>query len=470
MTFVPVPIPKTEDYPWQEGVIGASTGNSKRALFAAPRLGKTRAVVKQLRKHGFTRILVVAPLVVCGAWVEELESRGFTNVVEAYNQSAASLMAYLDDPAVVVINYDKLAAVATMVQGWKPEAAIFDESHYLKNPQSNRSKAARKVVKGAGFVRVLTGTPSPNHYGDLWGQMVLVNPAAWGATFSPFAQRYLVRDPIYPSKVIAHQNVEELQAKLLADADIVRREDVFGPDTYQVVERLVVMPYEAQLAYNTLVREWVYHHERGEVDAAHTLKRLTRLQQLTSGYLRTEEQENIQVHSAKLSAVLADLDEIIASDEKAVIFHRFTWEGELYEQALRERFPSMPVWRIYGETAPTARTDVVNLFREHDGPCIVVAQTKATGIGISLAEATHALFVSQSFSFTDEHQARDRIYKPGENRCITYYRCAGTVDDFVAAVIDSKSDIHTAVTRADIEEMAYGDVRRTKGGNPRNPE
>jgi SNF2 family DNA or RNA helicase len=95
-----------------------------------------------------------------------------------------------------------------------------------------------------------------------------------------------------------------------------------------------------------------------------------------------------------------------------------------------------------------------------------VAQTQAAGTGISFATATHAMFVSQSFSFTDEEQARDRVYAPNKNRCITYYRCTGTVDEFIASVIKAKGNIHEAVTHADIRQMAWGTLgyRKKKKG------
>jgi SNF2 family DNA or RNA helicase len=291
--------------------------------------------------------------------------------------------------------------------------------------------------------------------------MTLVNPEVWGRTWTPFAQRYLIRDSIYPSKIIGHNNVPELQAMLMADADIIRREDVFGPDTWQIVEREVELPEEARRAYDTIVKEWLLYHEQGgEIVADHTLKRLIRLQQLTSGYLRNEEGQDFQIHSAKIDAVLADLDEIVESEEKAVVFHRFTWEGEHLEQAIRQRFPRLHVSRMAGGTSSSERTAGEVAIRDLLGPAVMVAQTRTAALGISFAEATHALFVSQSFSFTDEEQARDRIYKPGFNRCATYYRCKNTVDEFVARVISGKSSIHDAITHADVREMAYGYLGR----------
>jgi len=450
---------ETDLYAWQEKVIAECVERPKRALFAAPRLGKTRATSIMSDIQGFDRNLVVAPLSVCGDWCRELALQGHI-VLPFYQRGlvGAGKGIYEHSRGTVVLNYDKLPGLEQPLRGWKPQGQVYDESHLLKNPQSARSKSARKLAGKAEFVRILTGTPSPNHYGDLWAQMTLVNPQRW-ESWTKFSQRYLIRHAIYPSKIIGYNSLEELQAMLMDDADIVRREDVFGPDTYQYVERWVDLPRKAREVYDTLVKEWLYYHEEGEVLADHALKRLVRLQQLTSGYLRTEDEKDIPVHTAKIDAVLADLEEIVASEEKAVLFHRFTWEGESYSKAISERYPSTPVVHISGQSKPADRDAAIQCIREYNGAAICIAQTRTAALGVSFAEATHALFVSESFSFTDEEQARDRVYKPGFNRCITHYRANGTVDEFIAGVIGGKADIHNAITHADVRSIAFGTRR-----------
>jgi SNF2 family DNA or RNA helicase len=91
---------------------------------------------------------------------------------------------------------------------------------------------------------------------------------------------------------------------------------------------------------------------------------------------------------------------------------------------------------------------------------VAVVQVRSGGTGISFASASHALFVSRGFSFADDEQARDRVYARGAARCVTYYQARNTVDDFIAAVLSSKQDVHDAVTKADKETMAYGYINR----------
>lgn len=184
-----------------------------------------------------------------------------------------------------------------------------------------------------------------------------------------------------------------------------------------------------------------------------------RLQQLAAGYLTGDERVPVDIHAAKVDAVLADLDEIMESGEKAVVFHRFAHEGANLYNAISARYGT---FKIDGSTPSSKREEYINRFRDEDGPSVMVAQTQSAGIGVSFAEARHVLFTSLDFSFADHLQARDRVYKPGENRCVTYYLADNTVDEYIKKVLDAKGSVHEAVRTADIQGMAYGKFKKAK--------
>jgi hypothetical protein len=468
--------------PWQAKEIIEHGYEAKRAIFASPRTGKTRVGCEGLRDLwtvGYERGVVVAPIAVCSLWADALVANGVP-VLRGYELTVAAVAALLKTrpKGVLVLGQDTIGRrirkrrptetglpprLADCILAWGPQAYIRDESHRDKDPQSEMGKASRRIAKKARWARVLTGTPTPNHYGDLWGQVYALDPDGWG-TWPQFRAKYLITDPVYPSIVRGHVNVGELQSRLLTCASFVRREDVFGPDSWQTVERRIPLPPTARVLYDRLAHEWILDAEKSGLDvrADHVLKRLVRLQQLCSGYLPDETGLLSTIHTAKIDAVISDLSEIVASGEKAVIFHRFRWEATAYAAALHEAFPKVLVRNINGTTPQHERAEIVATFERHPKSMIVVAQTRSAGLGISLAEATHALFVSQTFSFSDEEQARDRVYKPGAARCATYYRMADTVDEFIADVINTKADIHRAVTRADREVLAFGRIQRTR--------
>lgn len=60
---------------------------------------------------------------------------------------------------------------------------IFDESHYLKNEDSIRSKNARKLAHDPSVIRriLVTATPIKREADDLWHQLNIVDPQAYGS-------------------------------------------------------------------------------------------------------------------------------------------------------------------------------------------------------------------------------------------------------------------------------------------------
>lgn len=442
-----------ELYPWQAEYLRSHGRAPKWALWASPRLGKTLAAIETLKLHRPRRVVVLCPLVVAPQWEAELESHGF-EVHALYQGGVAYRKRRLESAeGVVVMNDDVLAYCESDLIRWKPDFLIVDEAHRHKSPSAKRAKAMRRLAWRTPGVRLLTGTPAPNHLGDVWGQLSALDPDTWGRSYERFAREYLIRHPMFPSKIIGYRNEDKLQALMLRYASIVRREDVFGPDTWQVVTRVVHLPPKARRAYDDLAIGWATEvGDGGTVNADHVLKRLTRLQQLAAGYLPTEEGNIVDVHRAKVDAVLADLDEVFESGEKAVLFHRFRWEGERYHDAIS----TVPHWRISGDTGPTERADAVRQFANLKGPGIVVAQLQAGGVGISFATGTHGLFTTRGFSFSDDVQARDRIYAPGARRVLTYYEADRTVDQYISRVLDRKEDVHQAVRNADWREIAFG--------------
>jgi SNF2 family DNA or RNA helicase len=443
-------------YDWQVQEVAQYGHEEKRGIFASPRLGKTLTCIDTMDTWHVGRMIVCAPLLVCPQWENELRAAGYqvSNMYSGSHQARVSRM-YAERPDVVVINYDVLGNLMDDLIAWKPEALIGDESHLIKGVSSQRGQAFRRLAWRVKYVRLLTGTPAPNHYGDLWGQLVALDKVGW-QSYTKFADRYLIRHAMFPSKVIGHRNVEELQQRLLRYVSIVRRDDVFGPDHWQYVTRTIPLDGKAKALYQRLSRDWILDDEG--VSAEHILTRLIRLQQLSAGFLPSDTGETLEVHDSKINAVLADLDEIVESGEKAVLFHRFTWEGNKYHEEMAKRFPGVPLFRIDGDVPAADRFTAINSFRDCTGSALAVVQTQAGGVGISFATATHALFTSRDFSYTNDQQARDRIFAPGARRVVTYYETDRTVDQFIAKVLAEKRNVHDSVTNADRAAMAYGPI------------
>jgi SWI/SNF-related matrix-associated actin-dependent regulator 1 of chromatin subfamily A len=442
--------------PWQADELRDHLKDPKRAIFAAPRLGKTRMAIEYLKAWRPSSCLITAPKTVCPFWIEEARSQGIT-VLDGFSGTIKDTVRLLraNAGATVVVNDDRLAAILKEMPKLAPGALIADESHRFKSVSSARGKAYRKLAKRARYVRILTGTPTPNNYANLWGQMMPFDEGDWFSSFQKFKNRYLICDQMFQSKILGYKNLPELEAKLKKWATVVKREDVFGGDQYQFVERKVFLPPKVMTLYRKLAREWIVELNGQTVNGTHGLTRFLRFQQITSGFVNTE--NGLQnVHTAKIDAVCEDLEEIIESGEKAVIFCRYTWEVETYEREVKERLKCKVVV-IQGSTPTPKRQEAIDLVNTSKDPVVCIAQIQAASTGISLAGATHALFTSETFSYSEQVQAQDRIYSPGKNKCVTYYRVPNTIDMYIAKTLEMKKSLGESVQNQKLEDILLGE-------------
>ena len=331
-------------YEWQERELKNALV-PRRAFLVDPRCGKTLETLDTLDtvELSWDRLLVVAPKTVCPMWFEELQKLyPWDRVWDLYSKTTERVYgSEYTGSGMAVINWDRLYVLYELLCKLGFDFIVGDESHRAKSPSAKQAKTFRKLCWKAGRCRLLTGTVAPNHFGDTWGQFSCIDPrpieeGGFGKSYTKFKERYLILDQF--GRVIGYNNLDELKERIAANACIVKREDVFGQDPYQEIIRKVTLPQKAYTLYRKLAKEWILEKQRdgADVNASHILKRFGKLQQLASGTLAGDDGTKESIHRAKCDAVLADLEEIIESGEKVVIFHQYTWEGDLYSGALEE--------------------------------------------------------------------------------------------------------------------------------------
>jgi hypothetical protein len=238
---------------------------------------------------------------------------------------------------------------------------------------------------------------------------------------------------------------------MMENASVVRREDVFGPDTWQEVLREVDLPPKSRTLYDTLAKKWILKEPM--LTAEDAAVRLMRLSQLTSGILPTDDGEELVLPAPKIDACIADLDEIVEEGSKCIVYYHFRAEGLRMMEAAQKAYPFAEVLQLGGGTSIEDREYVYYTVEHADHPVIAVVQLQAGGIGRSFAEAKYECFLYEGASFADCQQAKDRIYKKGERRVVMRYRCRKTVDTGVFGHIqDTKETIHDRVRTADRSE------------------
>ncbi|WP_252898790.1 SNF2-related protein [Secundilactobacillus odoratitofui] len=172
---------------------------AKAANFSVPGAGKTAMLLGVLRflieltfnkTKKIDRMLVVCPINAMDSWIREfklvfgnkkkLRVINFQTSTDFDNQ----LQTDWNISNLVLINYEALPTHINSVLRVLDDRTmlIFDEVHRIKNPQGKYAKAALQISEIPQFKFVMTGTPIPNTYEDIYNFLHIL----YGSEYSSF--------------------------------------------------------------------------------------------------------------------------------------------------------------------------------------------------------------------------------------------------------------------------------------------
>jgi SNF2 family DNA or RNA helicase len=467
-------------------------------------LGKTREALcaaKQLfDERKIDRVLVLAPAAVRYSWLEEIKKLSEQKLVViwcSYNVkeqivSAQKLAELVRQLPLLVVSYALLPQVKHVkaLTKWCASGStllVCDESSFLKNRAAKQTVSSIEIAHSCAYRWLLTGTPVANSPLDLWSQSVVMSaglngrvgriggPLAQFKSFYQFRARYAVLKLTNFGaarsfqQVVAYQNLSELTKRFAPY--VLRREkkDCLDlPDKTYVV-REVELNKKTWAIYQELRREALLalpdEDVKPEPNAA---VRLLRLCQLTSGHVGTGQQmtdaeeflqqeggrvgiligASTDVSSEKLDFIVDALLDGELRDEQAVIVWT-RWRRE--RERLVKMLPSnkLTVLQIFGGQSQKQREQDIAAFQSGNNPKrVLMAQVHAGGFGLNLTAASTAVYLSNTFSYTDRIQSEDRCHRIGQKRSVTYVDVVAvgpkgqrTVDHHVLECLRAKKDI-----------------------------
>ena len=174
------------------------------ALFLDPGLGKTAITLAWLRMLSSLKLhrgaLVVAPLrVVYSVWRQERDKwEQFKDLrISLVHGPPAQRLAALAAPAdIYLVNPDGVPWLAKIAKDRDLpfDTLVVDESSAFKTWGARRTKSLRVLQKTFRRRLVLTGTPAPNGFHDLFAQIFLVDQGQrLGTAVGQFRNRYFYR-------------------------------------------------------------------------------------------------------------------------------------------------------------------------------------------------------------------------------------------------------------------------------------
>jgi SNF2 family DNA or RNA helicase len=399
-------------------------------------------------------ILIVCPLRVVDVWPQQIEKHagmpisvlalgGDAGAVARktdYAIDAVKLAAVRKERLAIVINYESLwrepFAPWALKQQWG--LVICDESHRIKKASGKASMYLSRLRPHSKYRLALTGTPMPHSPLDVYGQFRFLDNRILGNSNHAFKQRFAVMGGFQNKQVVAYQNMEELEALMRTITFRVGKEVLdLPPETH--VTYHCTLAYGAMTSYKSLEKDFVAEVKDGTITAANAMVKLLRLQQITGGSVKADDDHYIRLDYSK-QALLADTLEDIGRDEPVVVFCRFRPDLDaVHAAASGLGYTSMEL---------SGRRDDLKKWQA-GGAQVLAVQISAGGVGVDLTRSRYNVYYSLSFSLGEYDQSLSRVHRPGQTRPVTHIHLVarGTVDEKIIRALELRAEVVESILK-----------------------
>lgn len=469
-------------------------------LFADPGMGKTSitlAAIRTLLKEKMAeRVLVIAPLRPCYlVWPKEIAKwQEFNHLRLALCHGSDKNRKLNSEADIWIVNPDGLPWLIDQGVMEQFDTLVIDESTKFKHTQTKRFKLLKPYLDGFRRRWILTGTPTPNGYLDLFGQMYVLDlGAALGRFITHYRLNYFnlwydgyswelkeameVNKKTYlpfgadandtPKDLKVCSGEEAIQHRI---APYVLRLEADAKDMPERIENVirVALPDKAKKVYEELEEDLITLLENGhEVQAKNAAAASTKCRQIANGglyyrdiqydamgfptYVGPRQWENL--HSEKVDAVGELFEELQGSP----LMVAYDFEHDL--DRLVSAFPKAAV--MGGGTSMKDSVRIERLWNAGKLP-MLLCQPQAMGHGLNLQEGPgHTIAIhSLMWDYEIYDQFVRRVWRTGQKSkhvFIHHIVATGTVDEVVYAALLQKRKGQDALLKAlrDYAEKKY---------------
>ena len=361
-------------------------------------------------------------------------------------------------------------------RGWSKDAK---EVHRIKNPDGVRAKAALEISRIPKFKYVLTGTPIPNSYSDIYNFLHILYANEYNSFFGwelnqlknpRIREINEINKRIHPFFWRTNKNDLEVPKP---DADILEvvtpseeqlelAEAIYFNETSSLAKliRLIQASTNPSLISKTIdYQELMSYDEEGD-SAGITEEDFNKLLGEDNSRFKANDYANMNLNSMESPKFNKGIDlvaKLVSEGKKVLVWGIFVDTIKKITNTLNGR--GVKTTLIYGGTAKDKRVDLINEFRDGDVQ-VLVSNPQTLGEAISLHQTTHdAVYFEYNFNLTFMLQSRDRIHRLGLNpNQYTRYYYLQTKDEELTSYRPGFIDQKIYNRLAEKEEIMYGAI------------
>jgi SNF2 family DNA or RNA helicase len=461
--------------PWQHQLEAMSRAREvpEYGLFFEMGAGKTATCINILRhkmnqEQRVLRTLILCPPIVIKNWQDEWfrHSNIAHQEVELLVGSQKERIKKLEagKAHIYVTNYESLLMgdLFESLLKFKPEALVLDESHKCKDPKARRSKAAYLLAKLCRYRYILSGSPILNSELDIFQQFKILDlGSTFGINYFAYRARFfrdlnagMPKMRYFPKWEAIPERRAELNDLIFRKAMRVEKKDCLDLPPLVRIPLRVGMSEEQRRLYKQMKDDyltWIESQPQklDPVVATLAITKCLRLMQITSGFVKTAEGQEIKLKETPKLAALRELLEENAGRSKILIWA--VWKVNYGQIAELCKSLHLGFVEIHGETPATERFRSIERFNTDPSVRVLIGHPQSAGIGANLTASDLSIFYSRTFRLEDSLQAEARNYRGGSEIHEKITRidllAEDTIDELVVERLALKQEISDTVLR-----------------------
>lgn len=330
-----------------------------------------------------------------------------------------------------------------------------DESLVFKSPGAKVTTRVLASAKYAKYRRILNGTPITNGPFDIYKQIEFLDENFWRdrgfGSIEAFRTTFAEYKPIKVAGgrtiqvVSSYKHLDMLKGYIDEICSRVTKDDVLDlpPKLFSV--RTFDMTPEQMRVYRELEKDYITfigENRDQEVAEELVLTRLLRLQQISCGYLPSDDDDKV-VQIGKVNPRMETLLEMCAEvPHSAIIWSRFRPSIDRICEELKG-----DCVRYDGAVSEKDRGIAIDRFQSGQAK-FFVANPKAAGVGLTLHRARTVIYESSDYELGKRLQSEDRAHRIGQMHPVQYIDmcAAGSRDEHIAEKLKLKLDVASQIT------------------------
>jgi len=382
---------------------GMGTGKSRAALWAWHFLYTRKEAEK---------LLIVAPLSTLNfTWGREVFQTLPGISMQVLHGTRQKRLDRLSDmnADIYIINHDGLSVIAGALDE-RPDidTIILDELAVYRNGTATRTKVTRKVTAKMKWAWGMTGSPTPNLPTDAWAQCTILTPKTVPRYFNRFRDETMIK--LTQFKWVPKRDALERVFEVMQPAVRFTLDEVLElPD---LVERTIEieMGKKQEKIYKQMQDHAHTLIANKEITAMNAGAVLSKLLQISTGYVYTREREVMELDNENRLDALVDA--VNSTDRKVIVFVPFIHALNGIEKRLTSEGYDVRV--VHGGTSRGHREESFNLFQNTNAVKVLVAHPQCMAHGLTLTAADTIIWFAPIPNLEIFEQANARIRRIGQ--------------------------------------------------------